>query len=157
LFGQVDDVPNRGVKYCTVLRNFKIKIKLESVRNWLMQIGIECNIKHFKHEILHLHVTWISEHFIQWNSFGIVEAPDDGCLRPKHVAKRRSKSGNSCIVDWIYYVWKLCKCNRMLKYNIYLHYLFAGISAYTRFFVEGSWHPFGTVSSENFGEWRRRT
>jgi hypothetical protein len=63
-----------------------------------MQIGIEYNIKYFKHEISHLHVMWLSEHFIQWNSFSIAEAPDDGRLRPKHVTRRRS-GGNSCIAD----------------------------------------------------------
>jgi hypothetical protein len=29
------------------------------------------------HEISHLHVMWISEHSIQWNSSGITETPDD--------------------------------------------------------------------------------
>jgi hypothetical protein len=66
-----------------------------------MQIGIECNIKYFKHEASHLNVAQINEHFIhviQWNSFGVVETLDDGRLRPKHVV-RRGTSGNSCIVD----------------------------------------------------------
>jgi hypothetical protein len=42
---------------------------------------------------------WIKEHFIQWNSFSIAEAADDGCLWPKHVERKRNKSGNSYIVD----------------------------------------------------------
>jgi hypothetical protein len=37
---------------------------------------------------------------MQWNSFGIDETPDDGRLRPKRVAKRRSDR-NSYIVDRI--------------------------------------------------------
>jgi hypothetical protein len=74
-----------------------------------MQIDIEYNIKYFKDEISYLHVIWISEHvidFIQWKCFDTVEAPDDGPLRPKHVVRRRSKRGNSCSVDWMYFIWK---------------------------------------------------
>jgi hypothetical protein len=52
------------------------------------------------HEISHLLLLRISEHSIQWNSFGITETSDDGRLRPKYVVKRRSVE-NSCIVDWI--------------------------------------------------------
>jgi hypothetical protein len=51
-------------------------------------------------EISQLHVMWVSGHFIQWNSFGIAETPEDGHLRPKHVMKGRSDS-NNCIVDGI--------------------------------------------------------
>jgi hypothetical protein len=47
-----------------------------------------------------LHNFLQSGHSIQWNSFGIAETPDDGCLRPKHVVKRKSDR-NSCIIEGI--------------------------------------------------------
>jgi hypothetical protein len=50
-----------------------------------------------------------SGHFIQWNSFGIAETPEDGRLRPKHVVKRRGDR-NSRVVDGII----LCIINDIL-------------------------------------------
>jgi hypothetical protein len=52
------------------------------------------------HEISQLHVMRKSGHSVQWNSFGIAETTDDGCLGPKHVVKERSDR-NICIIDGI--------------------------------------------------------
>jgi hypothetical protein len=56
-----------------------------------------------------------------------------------------------CIEWWDHYKHPFTS-----KPHIYLHYLFAGMLAYTVFFVEGFWRTFGTVSSYQFGEWNRR-
>jgi hypothetical protein len=53
--------------------------------------------------------TFTSPHYIFRPQTAIFRylAHDDGRMRPKRVVRRRSKNGNSCIVEWIYCVWKI--------------------------------------------------
>jgi hypothetical protein len=41
-------------------------------------------IKQIKHEASLLYMVWISEYFIQCDSFSVVKTPNDGRLGPKH-------------------------------------------------------------------------